>query len=167
MAYKLGMFTIKVIHIVLIWVLLCDTFPCNLIDIIISTEFQTCIILGVLLMVLAPIGALRGLILQAKDFQYYSWWSTWICEGGKVDFNKVMKNNCHWCRTSGGSILWSVGSAKVLEVETMFGCRLLELANFEQARNITNDGFWPFFFCFFLFRASYRYFLYFRKVLEH
>ncbi|KAG5557087.1 hypothetical protein RHGRI_007371 [Rhododendron griersonianum] len=31
-----------------------------------------CIILGVLLMILAPIGALRGLILQAKDFQYYS-----------------------------------------------------------------------------------------------
>ncbi|KAI8563509.1 hypothetical protein RHMOL_Rhmol03G0116000 [Rhododendron molle] len=31
-----------------------------------------CIILGVMLMVLGPIGALRGLILQAKDFQYYS-----------------------------------------------------------------------------------------------
>ncbi|CAK9172563.1 unnamed protein product [Ilex paraguariensis] len=32
----------------------------------------TCIILGFLLMVLAPIGALRGIILQAKDFQFYS-----------------------------------------------------------------------------------------------
>ncbi|KAL6997016.1 Lysine histidine transporter 1 [Sarracenia purpurea var. burkii] len=31
-----------------------------------------CIILGVLLMVLAPIGAMRQIILQAKDFQYYS-----------------------------------------------------------------------------------------------
>ncbi|KAF7148185.1 hypothetical protein RHSIM_Rhsim03G0107400 [Rhododendron simsii] len=38
---------------------------------IISTELQICIILGVM-MVLAHISALRGLILQAKEFQYYS-----------------------------------------------------------------------------------------------
>ncbi|GFZ03817.1 transmembrane amino acid transporter family protein [Actinidia rufa] len=31
-----------------------------------------CIILGVLVMVLAPIGALRQIVLQAKDFQFYS-----------------------------------------------------------------------------------------------
>ncbi|KAL3716758.1 hypothetical protein ACJRO7_008355 [Eucalyptus globulus] len=31
-----------------------------------------CIILGVLLMVLAPIGALREIIIQAKDFKFYS-----------------------------------------------------------------------------------------------
>ncbi|KAL6177590.1 hypothetical protein ACLB2K_049116 [Fragaria x ananassa] len=31
-----------------------------------------CIIVGVLLMVLAPIGALRNIILQAKDFKFYS-----------------------------------------------------------------------------------------------
>ncbi|KAK9926700.1 hypothetical protein M0R45_023913 [Rubus argutus] len=31
-----------------------------------------CIIVGVLLMILAPIGALRNIILQAKDFKFYS-----------------------------------------------------------------------------------------------
>lgn len=34
--------------------------------------FQICIILGVLLMVLAPIGALREIIIQAKNFKFYS-----------------------------------------------------------------------------------------------
>lgn len=33
---------------------------------------QICIILGVLLMVLAPIGGLRQIILQAKDYDFYS-----------------------------------------------------------------------------------------------
>ncbi|KAK4847006.1 hypothetical protein QYF36_024251 [Acer negundo] len=31
-----------------------------------------CIILGILLMILAPIGALRGIILKAKDYKFYS-----------------------------------------------------------------------------------------------
>lgn len=33
---------------------------------------QICIVLGVILMVAAPIGALRGIILQAKDYKFYS-----------------------------------------------------------------------------------------------
>ena len=35
-------------------------------------QFQICIIIGVLLMVLAPIGALRNIILQAKTFNFFS-----------------------------------------------------------------------------------------------
>ncbi|GJX50854.1 lysine histidine transporter 1-like protein [Tanacetum coccineum] len=35
-------------------------------------SYQICIILGVLLMCLAPIGALRQIILQAKDYKFYS-----------------------------------------------------------------------------------------------
>ncbi|CAA2990459.1 lysine histidine transporter 1-like [Olea europaea subsp. europaea] len=36
------------------------------------TTYYICIILGFLLMILAPIGALRQLALDAKDFDFYS-----------------------------------------------------------------------------------------------
>jgi hypothetical protein len=46
----------------------------NIVVVLISSHYlQICIILGVVLMVLAPIGALRQIILQARDFQFYSW----------------------------------------------------------------------------------------------
>jgi hypothetical protein len=45
----------------------------NIAVVLISSHYlQICIILGVVLMVLAPIGALRQIILQARDFQFYS-----------------------------------------------------------------------------------------------
>ena len=46
----------------------------NRVVVLISSHYlQICIILGFVLMVLAPIGALRQIILQARDFQFYSW----------------------------------------------------------------------------------------------
>ncbi|KAK9090184.1 hypothetical protein Sjap_023361 [Stephania japonica] len=35
-------------------------------------SYQICIVLGVLLMVLSPIGALRDIIIQAKTYKFYS-----------------------------------------------------------------------------------------------
>lgn len=35
--------------------------------------FQVCIILGVVLMILAPIGGLRQIILSWKNYQFFSW----------------------------------------------------------------------------------------------
>lgn len=38
--------------------------------------YQVCIVLGVLLMLLSPIGGLRTIILSAKNYEFYSWFSS-------------------------------------------------------------------------------------------
>jgi hypothetical protein len=67
MARKLGMFLL--ISSLFFFFFLIS----NILVVLISSHYlQICIILGVVLMVLAPIGALRQIILQARDFQFYS-----------------------------------------------------------------------------------------------
>lgn len=66
LVYQLGKFNLKYP---------CILYSIYLIGLIVfppPLEIQVCIILGVMLMVIAPIGGLRQIIIQAKDYKFYS-----------------------------------------------------------------------------------------------